>query len=151
MCGDIHGQFYDLLELFRVGGEVPNTSYIFMGDFGKKHYSSLYQPHFSRQRLLFTWNLDLSVALEGKMAWSHHSSPWQSWIAPNYTGTFYTMKFYSILLGLWILWRVPKQVWISQCLALLYWSVRSFDCGGNYWQPNALYSWWLVPRYQYSR
>jgi hypothetical protein len=24
------GQFYDLLELFRVGGDVPDTNYIFM-------------------------------------------------------------------------------------------------------------------------
>lgn len=30
ICGDIHGQFWDVLEIFRQGGEAPDTSYIFM-------------------------------------------------------------------------------------------------------------------------
>ncbi|ELP87422.1 serine/threonine protein phosphatase 4 catalytic subunit, putative [Entamoeba invadens IP1] len=33
IAGDLHGQFPDVLELFRVGGRTPETNYIFMGDF----------------------------------------------------------------------------------------------------------------------
>ena len=33
VAGDLHGQFYDVLELFKKGGQLPGTRYIFIGDF----------------------------------------------------------------------------------------------------------------------
>ena len=44
VVGDIHGQFFDMIEIFKIGGFCPDTNYLFLGELSLRVLACSFPP-----------------------------------------------------------------------------------------------------------
>ena len=139
------------MELFQVGGECPDTNYLFMGDFVDRGYYSVetfllllalkvrnssHQINLAFYKPLYIdW---FTIIFAGEIPRENHPYSRKPREQINHTG----LRF--------LRWMPPK-VRLCKCVALLHRSFRLSVSSCCYWQQDLLRPWWTLTINKFTR